>query len=69
MTIRPSIARLEKQRKQTALLASNDVQQFNFHKGQSAKGAKADDVLTLRIERDVSATRKVADETKEIRGN
>src|SRR5208282_5873971 len=64
--IRLSIDRFEGERKQIAVLISDGGQQFNFPKGLLPRGSNPGDVLTLRIKRDVQATRKVADETKHV---
>jgi hypothetical protein len=66
VTLRLSIDRFEGSQKQTAVLLSDDVTPINFPKALLPKGARPGEVLTFQIERDVQATRKVADETKKI---
>ena len=64
MTISLSIARFEGDRKQIAVLLTDDGTPINFPKVLLPKGSKAGDVLTLQIERDTGATKKLADQTK-----
>ena len=59
--IRLSIDRFEGDKKQIAVLLTDDGTPINFPKALLPKGAKAGDVLTLQIERDAEATKKVAD--------
>jgi hypothetical protein len=55
MTIRLSIDRFEGDRKQVAVLLTDDGTPINFPKALLPKGARPGDVLTLRIERDTAA--------------
>ena len=66
MTLRLSIDRFEGDRKQTAILLTDDGTPISFPKRLLPKGVKAGDVLTLQIELDAQATRDVADETKRV---
>ena len=66
MTIRLSIDRFEGDRKHTAVLLADDGTAINFPKSLLPRGARPGDVLTVQIERDVQATRKVADETRKV---
>ena len=66
MTIRLSIDRFEGKRKEIAVLATDDGQQINFPRELLPKGAKAGEILSLSIERDLEATREVAEETKRV---
>jgi hypothetical protein len=64
--IRLSIDRFEGDKKQIAVLLTDEGMPINFPKALLPKGAKAGDVLTLQIELDAQATREVADETKKV---
>jgi hypothetical protein len=64
--IRLSIDRFEGEKKQFAVLITDDGQQFNIPRGLLPRRAKAGDVLTLQIEVDAQATRDVADQTKRV---
>jgi hypothetical protein len=66
MTLRLSIDCFEGDRKQIAVLLTNDGTPINFPKALLPKGARPGDVLTVQIERDTEATRRVADETKRV---
>jgi hypothetical protein len=66
MTIRLSIDRFEGDRKQIAVLLADDGTTINFPKVLLPKGARPGDVLTLQIERDTEATKRVADATKRV---
>ena len=66
MTVRLSLDRFEGDRKQIAVLLAEDGTPINLPKALLPRGARPGDVLTLQIERDVQATRKVADETKKV---
>jgi hypothetical protein len=52
MTIRLSLDRLEGDRKQVAVLLTDDGTPINFPKALLPRGARPGDVLTLQIERD-----------------
>ena len=66
MTIRLSIDRFEGDRKQIAVLLAEDGTAINFPKALLPKGVKAGDLLTLQIERDTQATRKLAEDTPTV---
>jgi hypothetical protein len=66
MTIRLSIDRFEGERKQIAVLLTDDGTPINFPKALLPRGVKAGDVLTLRIERDTEATKRIADATRRV---
>ena len=61
-----SIDRFEGDRKQLAVLISEDDVTIHLPRALLPKGARAGDVLTLTIERDAEATRAVARETRAI---
>jgi hypothetical protein len=64
--IRLSIDRFEGDKHQIAVLLIEDGTPINFPKGLLPRGAKAGDVLTFQIERDLEATKQVADQTKAV---
>jgi hypothetical protein len=64
--IRLSVDRFEGDKKQFAVLVTDDGQQFSIPRGLLPRRAKAGDVLTLQIEVDAQATRDVADSTKRV---
>jgi hypothetical protein len=66
VTIRLSIDRFEGDRKQIAVLLAEDGTSVNFPRALLPKGARAGDILTLQIERDTGATRKLADRTRKV---
>jgi hypothetical protein len=66
MTIRLSIDRFEGDRKQIAVLLTDDGTPINFPKALLPRGARPGDILTLRIERDTEATKRVADATRRV---
>jgi hypothetical protein len=66
MTIRLSIDRFEGARNQTAVLLTDDGTPINVPKALLPRGARPGDVLTLRIERDTEATRRVAEATRRV---
>ena len=61
-----SIDRFEGDKKQVAVLLTDDGTQINFPKALLPKGVKAGDILSLTIERDTEATRNVARETRAV---
>jgi hypothetical protein len=61
-----TIDRFEGTRKQIAVLLTDDGTQINFPKKLLPKGVKAGDILSFSIEKDVEATRKVADQTRAV---
>ena len=60
MKTRVSIDRFEGDRKQIAVLLTDDGQQLDYPKALLPKGAKAGDVLTLEIGRDAEGRRSIA---------
>ena len=64
---RLSIDRFEGDKKQVAVLLTDDGTQVNFPKALLPKGVKAGDVLSLSIERDAGATRQIARDTRRSR--
>jgi hypothetical protein len=66
VTIRVSIDRFEGEKKQIAVLLAEDGTAIDFPKALLPKGAKAGDILTLQIERDAGATRKLAEDTCKV---
>jgi Protein of unknown function (DUF3006) len=66
LQLRLSIDRFEGDKKQVAVLLTNDGTQINFPKALLPKGSRAGDILTLTIEKDVEATKTVARETRAV---
>jgi hypothetical protein len=66
LNIRFSIDRFEGDKKQIAVLLTDDGEQINFPKALLPKGSKGGDILTLTIERDAEATRKLAKDTHAV---
>jgi hypothetical protein len=66
LKIRLAIDRFEGDKKQLAVLLTDDGVQIDFPKSLLPKGVKAGDILTLTIERDPDATRQVAKETRAV---
>jgi hypothetical protein len=66
MRIRLAIDRFEGEKKSIAVLISDDGTPINFPRRLLPRGARAGDVLTFGIERDVATTRKVALETRQL---
>jgi hypothetical protein len=64
MTIRLWIDRFEGDKKQAAVLLTDDGSPINFPKALLPKGARPGDVLTLQIERDTEATKRVQAELR-----
>jgi hypothetical protein len=64
--IRLSIDRFEGEKKEIAVLLTDDGTSINFPKRLLPKAARPGDVLSLSLERDVQATRRLADQTKAI---
>ena len=58
-----SIDRIEGNQRQIAVLLTGDGVAINFPRALLPKGARAGDILTLPIERDAEATRKLAEAT------
>jgi hypothetical protein len=61
-----SIDRFEGDKKQIAVLLAEDGTAINFPRALLPKGVKAGDILTLQIERDAEATRKLAADTRKV---
>ena len=66
MTTRLALDRFEGGRKQTAVRVADDGVQVTLPKSLLPKGCKAGDVLSLTIERDAAATKRVANETRSV---
>ena len=66
VTIRLSIDRFEGDKKQFAVLLTDDGTQVNFPKALLPKGVKAGDILSLTFEKDAEATRDVARQTRAV---
>ena len=66
MTIRLSLDRFEGDRKQIAVLVTDDGDPINFPKALLPRGSKPGDILVFDIERDTAATSRVADATKRV---
>jgi hypothetical protein len=68
VTIRLSIDRFEGDKKQIGVLLTEDGTAINVPKALLPKGVNAGDILTLQIERDVEATRKLVEDTRKVQG-
>jgi hypothetical protein len=66
MKLQMSIDRFEGDKKQIAVLLADDGTQVNVPKGLLPRGVEAGDILSISIEKDAGATRKVAAETHEV---
>jgi hypothetical protein len=66
VTIRLSIDRFEGDKKQIAVLLTDDGTQINFPKKLLPKGVKAGDVLSLTIEKDVEPTKNVVEQARAV---
>jgi hypothetical protein len=66
VTTRLSIDRFEGDRKQIAVLLADDGTPIHFPKALLPKGARPGDVLTITIQRDTEATKRVAEATKRV---
>jgi hypothetical protein len=66
LKIRLSIDRFEGDKKRIAVLLAEDGTAINFPKALLPKGAKAGEILTVQIERDPVATRKLAADTRKV---
>jgi hypothetical protein len=66
MKIQLSIDRFEGKRKEIAVLVTDEGQQLNFPRALLPAGAKAGEVLTLDIERDLEATKQLRQETRKL---
>ena len=61
-----SLDRFEGKNKSIAVLLTDDGDSINLPRSLLPPGARAGDVLTLTLERDAEATRKVAEETRQV---
>jgi hypothetical protein len=61
-----TIDRFEGDRKQVAVLLTDDGDQINFPKKLLPKGAKAGDILRFSIDMDAEASRRVAKQTRVV---
>jgi hypothetical protein len=68
VTTRLTIDRFEGDRKQIAVLLTDDGEPISFPKGLLPRGAKAGDILTFSIEKDAGATKQVAEQTRAVQG-
>jgi hypothetical protein len=66
LKIRLSIDRFEGEKKQIAVLVTDDGTPINFPKVLLPKGVKAGEILMFQIERDAEATRDLADKTRAV---
>ena len=66
MKTRLTIDRFEGDGKHVAVLMTEDDQNINFPRSLLPPDAKAGDVLLMALERDPSATRKVAEATRKV---
>jgi hypothetical protein len=66
VTIRLSIDRFEGYKKQIAVLLAEDGTAIDFPRALLPKRARAGDLLTLQIERDAGATRKLVAATRKV---
>lgn len=66
MTTRLSLDRFEGRNKATAVLLTEDGTSINVPKALLPPGARAGDVLSLTLERDDAATRKLAEDTARL---
>jgi Protein of unknown function (DUF3006) len=63
---RMSIDRYEGEKKEIAVLVTDDGQQINMPRALLPRGCKAGDVLTVTMERDAKATKDVAEKTRKL---
>jgi hypothetical protein len=61
-----SLDRFEGKNKSIAVLLTDNGEPINVPKSLLPPGTKAGDVLTLTLERDVEATRKVVEKTRKV---
>ena len=66
MTTRLSLDRFEGKGKQIAVLLTDDGETLNLPRSILPPGVKPGDVLALTLEHDPSATRQVAEATREV---
>ena len=61
-----SLDRFEGKNKSIAVLLTDDGESINLPRSLLPPGARAGDVLTLTLERDAEATRRLAAETRQV---
>jgi hypothetical protein len=66
LNLRLTIDRFEGDKMQVAVLLADDGTQINVPKKLLPKRSKAGDILSVTIEKDAQATRKVARETRAV---
>jgi hypothetical protein len=66
MTLHLSVDRFEGKNKSIAVLLTDEGDSISFPKALLPAGVMAGDVLTLTLERDAEATRKLAEETRAV---
>ncbi len=66
MTTRLSLDRFEGKKKSIAVLLTDDGESINLPRALLPPGANAGDVLSLALEIDPEATRKLAEETRNV---
>jgi hypothetical protein len=64
--VRLSIDRFEGRKKEIAVLLTDDGTQIDFPKRLLPKGVNTGDILSFEIERDLEATRQVAEHTRAV---
>jgi hypothetical protein len=66
MNLQLAVDRFEGEKKQIAVLVTPDGDPIEFPRRLLPEGVAAGDVLTLTLERDAEATRKVVAETRDV---
>jgi hypothetical protein len=66
VSVRLSFDRFEGNRKEIAVLISDSGETLNIPRSFLPAGAQPGDVLTFSLERDASATRKLAEDTRAV---
>ena len=66
MSTRVSLDRFEGKKKSIAVLVTDDGESINLPRALLPPGAKAGDVLSLSLETDPEATRRLAEETRQV---
>jgi hypothetical protein len=66
MKVRLSIDRFEGMKKEIVVLLTDDARQIDFPRDLLPNGAKAGEVLSFEIDRDMEATRELLEETRKI---
>ncbi len=67
MNVRLSIDRFEGDKKEIAVLMTDDGRSINFPRNLLPKGSKAGETLSMTMERDLKATADVARKTRAVR--